>query len=60
MYFCNIFPNLNKVEVEVETHSRITITKMTLVPANALPSIEKILYSIDFVVVLVLESKGLQ
>ena len=60
MYFCNIFPNLNKVEVEVETHSRITITKMTLVRANALPSIEKILYSIDFVVVLVLESKGLQ
>ena len=60
MYFCNIFSNLNKVEVEVETHSRITITKMTLVLANALPSIEKILYSIDFVVVLVLESKGLQ
>ena len=60
MYFCNIFPNLNKVEVEVETHSRITITKMTLVHANALPSIEKILYSIDFVVVFVLESKGLQ
>ena len=61
MYFCNIFPNLNKVEVEVEveTHSRITITKMTLVHANALPSIEEILYSIDFVVVLVLESKGL-